>query len=460
MPSKKLHFIEADFVIYFPEYGNEGRILQKYGVAYRNRKTGETQQGPKINLEDVLKKPEIKDNYPHTVGYYINAKGRGENYQPDYIEKRVIKNEEELFTFIKEINNLNMGFRRGALQQREISEEVRKIVKENVLSTGYPLEIETASTLKNYKWNVMLPTRYHDLDEEKWRDLDIKAYKDMYLGDIPDFNGEYQLECHLVIQCKKSSKYAWVFFPTYGSHSINISIIDFFKVARVQSLVSSSIKPFTSLRQLAAFHKFDPMIFKSPPLLDKKVAQEVNWLSSIIKIDKHIFQSIKNIDVVYAGKEVNINKKLDSKQKRRREIFEEAVTLAKARYYEGTLISSFQHDMLSSIKEMAWLSKVYGKFKIPFVISLIFPVIVFDGYMYIWSNNDIKPVNSVIYLCDYRSPFYHEDCAVIIVKKEEFPNFLKKLEKDLENIKEHLKTYKDKLDENTKKIINGIQISP
>ncbi|MHA1348890.1 MAG: hypothetical protein ACTSQM_03965, partial [Candidatus Odinarchaeia archaeon] len=138
----------------------------------------------------------------------------------------------------------------------------------------------------------------------------------------------------------------------------------------------------------------------------------------------------------------------------------EAVTLAKARYYEGTLISSFQHDMLSSIKEMPWLSKVYGKFKIPFILSLIFPVIVFDGYMYIWSNNDIKPVNSVIYLCDYRSPFYHEDCAVIIVKKEEFPNFLKKLEKDLENIKEHLKTYKDKLDENTKKIINGIQISP
>ena len=100
MPTAKLQFKEIDLVIYFPTSGNEGRNYLKYGVAFRDRRSGESQPGIRINLEDVLSKPEIKEHYPHTVGYFVNASGRGINYEPEYVETRIIENLQELLRFL------------------------------------------------------------------------------------------------------------------------------------------------------------------------------------------------------------------------------------------------------------------------------------------------------------------------------------------------------------------------
>lgn len=54
-------------------------LIRKYGVAYRDRRKGESQPGERINLEDVMRKPEIQNNYPPTVGYFLHSSGRGEN---------------------------------------------------------------------------------------------------------------------------------------------------------------------------------------------------------------------------------------------------------------------------------------------------------------------------------------------------------------------------------------------
>lgn len=102
--SFKFHFKEIDLVIYFPSTGNEGRIYSKYGVAYRDRRRGETQPGVRINLEDVLNKPVIKNNYPHTVGYYLHSTGKGRNWTPIYIETRKIYNINDFFNFLKDLN--------------------------------------------------------------------------------------------------------------------------------------------------------------------------------------------------------------------------------------------------------------------------------------------------------------------------------------------------------------------
>ena len=71
--SSKFHFIEIDWVLYFPSVGNEGRKYLKYGMAFRKRKTGKTQNGVRINLEDVLNETDIKERYPHTVGFYVES---------------------------------------------------------------------------------------------------------------------------------------------------------------------------------------------------------------------------------------------------------------------------------------------------------------------------------------------------------------------------------------------------
>lgn len=104
MPSSKFHFQEIDWVIYFPQVGNEGRPYFKYGVAFRDRKRNEPQPGVRINLEDVLEEPEIKEKYPHTIGYYLYSSGRGKNWTPNYLETLKISDVDEFFQFLKKLN--------------------------------------------------------------------------------------------------------------------------------------------------------------------------------------------------------------------------------------------------------------------------------------------------------------------------------------------------------------------
>jgi len=101
--SSKLHFIEIDHVIYFPSSGNVGRTLYKYGVAYRDRKNKTSQSGKKINLEDVLAMPIIKTGYPHTIGFFTTASGKGLTYAPDYKVQRQILNETALIQWVEDL---------------------------------------------------------------------------------------------------------------------------------------------------------------------------------------------------------------------------------------------------------------------------------------------------------------------------------------------------------------------
>jgi len=101
--ANKLHFREIDLVIYFPITGNQGRKIANYGVAYRDRVSGKSQQGVRINLADVLIESFIKTNYPHHVALFQKSVGKGSNWKPEYIEERAIQNERDLIKWIGEI---------------------------------------------------------------------------------------------------------------------------------------------------------------------------------------------------------------------------------------------------------------------------------------------------------------------------------------------------------------------
>jgi len=103
MPSFKFHFKEIDWVIYLPSHGNEGRKYVKYGVAYLNRKKGRSQPGRKICLKKVMAKPEIKEGYPHTVGFFLKSSGKGANWKPDYLRTKTIKKLRDFHGFLKEL---------------------------------------------------------------------------------------------------------------------------------------------------------------------------------------------------------------------------------------------------------------------------------------------------------------------------------------------------------------------
>lgn len=99
--TNKFHFIEINWIIYFPSKGNQGRKIENYGIAYRDRINKKTQQGPKINLSDVLAEPIIKNAYPHHVALFQNSAGKGDNWKPEYIEERTINSEKDLISWIK-----------------------------------------------------------------------------------------------------------------------------------------------------------------------------------------------------------------------------------------------------------------------------------------------------------------------------------------------------------------------
>jgi hypothetical protein len=55
-------------------------------------------------LEDVLRKPEIQENYSHTVGYFLRSSGRGNKWTPEYLETRRITGSTEFFNFLKDLD--------------------------------------------------------------------------------------------------------------------------------------------------------------------------------------------------------------------------------------------------------------------------------------------------------------------------------------------------------------------
>jgi hypothetical protein len=101
--TKKFHFKEIDWIVYFPRHGNKGKYLN-YDVMFRDRKSEVTQPAQKIKLGKILDRPEIEGNYPHTVGFYKLSSGKGANFKPEYLELRRIQTVEEFWMFLNALD--------------------------------------------------------------------------------------------------------------------------------------------------------------------------------------------------------------------------------------------------------------------------------------------------------------------------------------------------------------------
>jgi len=103
MVSIKFHLREIDWVIYIPICENKGKKQIDYLVTYRNRKSGQTQKKRRINLQEVMNKPEINTTYPHSIGVYLDSSGRGKKWIPEYLLTKKISNNQ---AFKKLLNSL------------------------------------------------------------------------------------------------------------------------------------------------------------------------------------------------------------------------------------------------------------------------------------------------------------------------------------------------------------------
>ena len=82
-------------------------------------------------------------------------------------------------------------------------------LKQKIKKTGYPLEIQISSLLDKKNWGTVQNTcSYFDREEGKLRDIDITVGN--FYG--PPKIAPLMLFTQLIIECKKSDNFAWVFF--------------------------------------------------------------------------------------------------------------------------------------------------------------------------------------------------------------------------------------------------------
>ena len=101
--TKKFHFIDIDWLVYFPRYGNKGKYVN-YSVIFIDRKKEQAQLGKIVKLHQVLENPEFEKRYPHTVGFYKESSGKGSEFKPEFLEIRRINTVEDLWLFLNALD--------------------------------------------------------------------------------------------------------------------------------------------------------------------------------------------------------------------------------------------------------------------------------------------------------------------------------------------------------------------
>ena len=103
MVSIKFHFREIDWVVYLPIVENKGKNHKDYLVTFRNRRSGKTQNKRRINLHEVIDKPEICNRYPHSIGIYLDSSGRGKTWVPEYLLTKKLSNNKEFLALLNSL---------------------------------------------------------------------------------------------------------------------------------------------------------------------------------------------------------------------------------------------------------------------------------------------------------------------------------------------------------------------
>jgi len=254
-----------------------------------------------------------------------------------------------------------------------------KKIRDYILKTGFPSEIEIGNILRKRGWLVINQLPYIDKVEQKTRAFDVFAMK---LGLLPPTIG-----VSLIIECKKSEQHEWVFHTQQKVGEL-LPVL-----ATIMEFLRSLQKPpiADKLKKLAAIDTLGFLLGTQASL-----GTYLEKLSGLHALDKNIKMGVLHVAP---------SKKDD--------------------FFEATQqINSALESMAGSVKSF-----------------VVFPVIVFDGELYEFyqENNEIKvlPTNHVQFTSfgKGRPPF-----LIDIVRKSYFSEFLTMIERDFQIFKDFIET--------------------
>jgi hypothetical protein len=260
-----------------------------------------------------------------------------------------------------------------------MSDEI-EFIKDELKKRGYPLENYIQSLLAGSGWHVQPNAYFLDKDTEKGRELDIKATFDNFKADswtsfLPT----------LLVQCRRLPGNAWIFF------SVPKTVLHL-RIAKYSLMDFLEIRDFYDIFDVKETH------------FDKREVLATNYCEIITDKNKS-------------------NRRNDN-------IWECAMTLIKATSQDMELeVSDTERYLTVDISSDEF-------FKDPFeLISIFYPVIVFDGKMYEakFSNDEITlERREYIHLfIDYMSGRYKGTFCIDVVTKERFQEYLKDVLTDL-----------------------------
>ena len=273
--------------------------------------------------------------------------------------------------------------------------DLKDRLKREILKTGYPLEIETASILEDLGWAVFPNHFYLDPTENKPREIDIFAFPEATSSD-KSFD-PIAFSPHLIIECKKSSDYSLVVFTrkriAFTFYDITGQIYDF-------PVILGEIDHFPN-----PLEEFNLAYFLTRPQLHYNRFERVASTYTLIK---------------------------PGSEKGKSDIFEAVMQIMKAQSF----------DVKQAIKRDETITHTHHP------LYLSFLAIVFDGLMFEAEveRGDVNLLESGhILLYTTFQPEYSDfplHYSIDIVRKENFKIYLQKLQKDISTLGEHIKSHK------------------
>jgi hypothetical protein len=284
-----------------------------------------------------------------------------------------------------------------------MTQEERKSTLEDYLlgrvkKSGYPLEIEISNILENERFAVFNTQYYFDAEAHQGRDIDIFA---LTLGPevIDDKLLPLSLRTDLAIECKKSETHAWVFYT----------------------------RPRLPMSSIYMHGQFRTTVPKPEEFSMESFEWFLQHKCLILHYDKFA-------EIAIAYEEIK-KKKMDTENGKKRkngssrkEIFEATNQLVKFTSYE-------MHQIYERIAKLPWKDKRE-------VTTLFFPVIVFDGDMFVMFLDSGEPRlerrKHVLLGTHYRCPYCLnvESFTVDIVHRSHFNEFIQLWKTHLHTTKE------------------------
>jgi len=300
--------------------------------------------------------------------------------------------------------------------------ELKEFLSEEIEKSGFPLEIEVSSILENQNWIVLNNQPFRDPDEEELRSVDILAFHGPTVYERPE-NLPFGFSPRLIIECKKSSSHAWVFFTRPQEAKVfpmDGQVYDF-----PEAFSTKAYKEKNRLLQTGLFAYEYYFNYFSDPSEGVKHIHYSDFDRIAIAYKEYKISDFVNDD----AEKTNLGKKNGSKKKSdpaagRSDILEAINQLVKFQNF----------DVTESIISPGRIKGATSPF---FPIEVSFLAVVFHGRLFEAIVGKGKPVLEerkhvlLHYVYRPRKSFNNLNFWIDFVTKEYFPDYLSRISQDI-----------------------------